>query len=164
MWLYPLRRFTIETPLTPAETLARLRGATEPRRWLRLSRDHLAFQGEVTNNSLEASRIIHYRNSFLPQISATVEPAPGGARLTGTMKLHPAVLVFILVWLGFVAVGAVSILAHSLSAGAFEPAALIPVGMFVFGLVLPLAGFIPEARKAARLLTDVVAGRLVELR
>jgi hypothetical protein len=154
--LLPYRRFAIETALPPAEVQARLRAAVEPRKSLRWpSGDHKAFEGEVRASGFELERIIDYRNSFLPRVRGTITPSTRGTRLAGTMRLHDVVAAFMIVWL--TAVGG-ACLVFVPRAGSLEPAALIPLGMLVVGLVLPVAAFIPEARKARRLLAELVEG------
>ena len=64
------------------------------------------------------------------------------------MYLHPAVAVFMLLWLGAVGLGAAAALSQVNRGGA----ALAPIGLLVFVVVLMLTGFYPEAIKARRLL------------
>jgi hypothetical protein len=157
--LLPYRRFAIETALPPAEVQARLRDAVEPRKSLRWpSGDHKAFEGEVRASGFELERIIDYRNSFLPRVRGTITPSTRGTRLAGTMRLHDVVAAFMIIWLTAVGGACLLFVPHAASAGSLEPAALIPLGMLVVGLVLPVAAFIPEARKARRLLAELVEG------
>lgn len=109
------------------------------------------FVGTVGRSSFRIERDIHYRNSFLPRISGSVAPVARGSRILLTMFIHPLVAVFMLVWLSI--------------AGSFVWEALIKgessdiyfsTAMFVFGILLTLGGFVPEAVKARRLLIEVV--------
>ena len=63
------------------------------------------------------------------------------------MNLHPLVLAFILFWLGGVGSAAITMLRRGKASEA-----LIPLGMFAFGVALTLGGFYPEAIKARRIL------------
>jgi hypothetical protein len=159
MWLFPYRRFSIETSFTPAEVVERLRGAVEPERWLRWSRPQAPFEGIVGTNWFEVTRIIHYRNSFLPTISGSIDPTPRGSRLSGDMRINPWVLAFMIFWIVVVGIGGVGLLHQS----GFDVALLAPLGMLAFGVALPLMGFIAEARRATQILTDLVKG-MVALR
>ncbi len=61
-----------------------------------------------------------------------------------------------LVWLGIVGNIGILFLLATLSEGKFEPAALIPLRMFLFGLLLPFLGFKPEAVKARKFLVQLL--------
>jgi hypothetical protein len=156
--LLPYREFSIETALPPAEVRARLRDAVEPKKWTRWrSGDHKPFEGQVRDSGFELERIITYRNSFLPCVRGTITPSTRGTRLAGTMRLHGLVVAFMIFWLAAVGCVCLVFVTHAADGGKLEPAALIPLGMLVV-LVLPVAGFIPEARKARRLLAELVEG------
>ncbi len=66
MKLWPSFEFRISTGLDRWKTISLLQENTEPRKYLRWSRTHRLFQGEVSSEGFILTRIIHYRNSFLP--------------------------------------------------------------------------------------------------
>jgi hypothetical protein len=72
------------------------------------------------------------------------------------MSLDPVVFIFMLVWLGMVGNIGILFLLATLSEGKFEPTALIPLGMFLFGCLLPFVGFKPEAAKAKTFLIKLL--------
>jgi hypothetical protein len=76
------------------------------------------------------------------------ETIPGAFRfpLTTEQFIHPLVAVFMAVWFG---------MAGQLSS---PEGSIVPWGMLMFGVVLTLAGFIPEALKAKRLISEAVLG------
>jgi hypothetical protein len=156
----PLYRFQIESSLPADTVLDRVRALVReaPAFWPSLkesfgSRPENAppFIGKVEGNEFRIYRDIRYRNSFLPRVYGKVVSSLSGAQIDVTMTLHPAVTVFILFWLGVVGFGAAVTAAHS-----NLQAALIPLGMFVFGVTLTLVGFFPEALKARRLLEQTL--------
>jgi hypothetical protein len=163
MRMIPYRTFSIETHLTPPEALARLQTAIEPVRWFRWSRPQRLFEGVLDGYRFEMHRIIRYRNSFLPRICGTIQESGNGARITGTMRLHVGTLAFMILWLGFVGLVCILSVIQSIAHGRIESMMLIPLGMLAFGIALPPAGFIPEAHKALRLLTELVDGSDAEL-
>jgi hypothetical protein len=63
------------------------------------------------------------------------------------MFLHPVVALFMAVWLGVVGHGAL--------VDQSTPHAFL-WGMFIFGVALTAGGFIPEAIKAKRLISEVL--------
>ncbi len=62
------------------------------------------------------------------------------------MQLYPFVAVFITIWLFFVGLSALA---------TAQKEFFIPLGIFVFGILLTAGGFIPEAIKAKNMLTSL---------
>lgn len=102
------------------------------------------FIGSVQAESFAIRRDIRGRNSFLPRIKGRIIPAPTGSRISMTMFIHPFTALFMIFWLGIVGNGALM---------ATSRTALIPWGMFIFGVALTAGGFFPEALKAKRMLS-----------
>ncbi|NER36720.1 MAG: hypothetical protein F6J93_22510 [Oscillatoria sp. SIO1A7] len=152
------QRFTIHTSLSPAEVRAKLAEVVEPRKTLRWrwSKSEKPYEGEIGEHSFKISRIINYRNSFLPQIAGRIQPNGAGSEVEITMNLKGLVIGFMLFWLGMVLQFGILFLAAMISEGKFEPAGLIPVGMFVFGCFMPFVGFVPEAKKSKQFLTELL--------
>jgi hypothetical protein len=150
---------TIETALSIEEAQRRLAGAVEPRQVLRWSLKPRSkpFEGSVDGEQFRISRVIGYRNSFLPQISGRIRQGPQGAVVEATLALHVVVMIFMAVWLLGVGCAGVAVLSATFSRGSFEPFGLIPLGMFVFGVLLCTLGFNFEASKAKALLRQLFA-------
>ena len=70
------------------------------------------------------------------------------------MSTHPFVMLFMALWLSFAGIGALV----SISALEASSLAAIPPLMFVFGILLMLIGFVPEAIKAKNMLTSLLLG------
>jgi hypothetical protein len=157
MGILPYERFTIETALAIEEAQRRLAEAVEPRKYVRwpLQARSKPFEGSVTREQFEIRRVIGYRNSFLPRISGHIRQGPIGATIDITLALHPVVLSFMAVWLLGVGCAALVVVSAAFRAGAFEPFGLIPIGMFVFGVLLCTLGFNFEAVKAKSLLKQL---------
>jgi len=155
--LLPFDTFSLETPLAPGEVRARLAAAVEPKRRLRLGGGRCPFEGEVEGDSFRVSRVINYRNSFLPHVRGRVVPAAAGSRIEGSMALHPAVLAFIAVWCGLVLLIGVGVWGAMLADGRWRPGALVPLGMLAFLWALSAGAFTVEARRARAMLGQIVA-------
>jgi hypothetical protein len=154
----PFYRFQIQSRLTTETILVRIRALVResPGFWQsvreslgRRPDDSPPFIGRVEGNRFRMRRDIRYRNSFLPQVHGSVVPNPVGANVKVTMYLHPLVVGFMLFWLGTVGLGA--LVGFTNQRESMGPA-LIPAGMFLFGIGLVVGGFYPEAYKARRLL------------
>jgi hypothetical protein len=126
------------------------------RRWLRFGRDHPPFQGMIVGDDFHLARIIHYGNSFLPQVLGTVQARPdGGSRLTGRMRLAYPTAIFMSFWLAGVGLIGLPLTCTLLARDPFAWADLIPVFMLVAATAMVLGGFHPEARKALSELRDI---------
>jgi hypothetical protein len=159
MLILPYERLTIETTLSIEEARRRLADAIEPKRLMRWgwSTSAKPFEGAITGDRFEMSRIIRYRNSFLPQISGQIRQGYQGAAIDLTLQMHPLVLIFMAVWLAAVGGAALLFLSTALGSGSFQAFGLIPIGMFVFGVLLCTLSFNFEASKAKALLNQLFA-------
>jgi hypothetical protein len=158
----PFYRFQIESPLPTQTVLLRIRTLVreKPGFWQSIKESFGGrpagsppFIGKVEGDAFLMSRDIRYRNSFLPQVRGSVVSTSRGSRVLITMYLHPLVAVFMLFWLGGIGAGALA--AFNAQNGSIGPA-LIPAGMFLFGIVLTVGAFYPEAFKARRLLEQSI--------
>jgi hypothetical protein len=159
MPLLPFKRYELQSDRTPGELVAAIDAAVEPRRFLRFTKAKCPFEGEVSDREFNVQRTIGYRNSFLPQISGTIDPDPQGSRIAITMSLHPLVLGFLVFWLGLVLMMLVLFLLPSHRVGSAHWAALVPAGMFVFGWALSAGAFTYEVSRAEPLLARILMAR-----
>jgi len=157
-----LYRFNLRSTLTTQAVLERLRSLARERPGFGQSLKEgfgwrsdgtPPFIGKIEGNEFRLYRDIHYRNSFLPRIKGHVDSAIDGTKIEVSMNLHPFVIGFMILWLGLVGIAAIA----ALTAGSAVEA-LIPAGMFVFGVALVLGGFYPEAFKARRILEERIGG------
>ena len=114
-----------------------------------------AFKGTIDGNSFQMTRVISYRNSFLPVITGVIEKDFGHSNIYVKMKPALFVIIFMSIWLGFVGVMAIGFLASMTNSHKFEPTALVPIGMFIFGIALIVGGFkaesIPTKKRLAKI-------------
>ena len=156
MKLWPYDSFEIRTHQSAESLAAVLNDHVEPKKWFRLSRDHKAFEGTLAPDGFKVSRIVHYRNSFLPVITGFFRPRPAGTDIAIRMRLHTFVAAFMCFWFGGVAIGVVAaITAVFTGRTADPPLLLIPFGMLLFGWALVSGSFWFEAKKAEALLVDM---------
>jgi len=152
MRLLPYRRIELQTPLPIATVIRTLSDAVEPLRSSWLDFGSRPFEGTVTGAEFRIYRVISYRNSFRPEISGTVALDGHGSRISITMRLHAAVAVFVVFWLGSVFIIGVLFTAATLAGSASVELALIPMGMMLFMGLLCIGAFSYEARKAEQLI------------
>ncbi|WP_338814353.1 hypothetical protein V9L05_03175 [Bernardetia sp. Wsw4-3y2] len=107
----PYENLTYKTHLSKEEILKRLNNKTEPEQWIRMSGvfssgKHKEYEGVINENSFKISRIIGYRNSFLPRIEGKIEEGKGSTLIHIKMRLHTFVLVFLVIWLSVMFIAA----------------------------------------------------------
>ena len=164
MRVLPYRRFTIETSLGPDEVRERLREAIAAQ-WTRgFTQPAQPLVGDFDGTSFDITRYIRGRNSFKPRIRGTVEPAGSGTRLSGTMRLHAIVIVFIGAFV--FAAGSVFLAgaARSVARDQLDPMVLPAMGVLAFLTVMTLGGFAIEVHGAFRDLIRVVDASHSDLR
>src|ERR1700674_4092390 len=84
----PFRQFVIDTELSEAEIVERLRGIVELGSPFvaGLGRTNKLFAGEVSPHGFKIMRLIYYGNGALPVVIGRFEPGPKGARVQVTMR------------------------------------------------------------------------------
>lgn len=155
MWLIPYKRIAITTLLSPEAARQRVIEVVEPRRFVRVPPIRGPYQGTVQNNTFKATRIITYRNSFLPVVCGSIEPNTTGSTVHITFRPNLFVLVLMTMWLGcvtfFLTIGIVSQAVELIVGTAF---------MWVVGYGMWLGGFVFEARKAEAFFTELFNQRV----
>ncbi len=165
----PFENYVLTTKLSAEEVYKRLSENIEPKKTFRLSKfNHNAtkpYEGEISGNSFSISRIISYRNSFLPAIHGEISTFPGQTQIQIKMRPFTIVLIFMSFWLGIVGLICVGMLlmgffriAEILKTG-FSPILLIPFGMFIFGCLLVNLAFKAESRKSKEFLAALLSGQ-----
>jgi hypothetical protein len=147
----PHRGLPIRTNLSPQQVAERVGAEVEPRRWIRLwAGGSKAFEGRVDEHGFEMSRIIGYRNSFVPILRGRIEPRDGGCAVHVTMDLHLFVKAFGAVWFSGVLLGAIACTVATIVNG--NPLGLLAWVLPLFGFLLFTVPFGMEADTAEALL------------
>lgn len=159
MLLLPYEELTYKTHLSKDEIIKRLNEVTEPKKMIRWTgifaeKNHLAYEGTIEESTFSINRIIDNRNSFLPQITGSIQKeSDKSCSITLKMRLHIFVLVFMGIWLSVVGIVSIAVLSSLFFIDGnqeFNIGFLIPFFMFLFGLLLPTFAFRYEANKSKR--------------
>lgn len=145
----PAEDLTFQSKLKEAELLQRLKDNVEPVRirfWLFTRRETKPYQGKVVGSTFNISRIISYRNSFLPRISGSIENTFSGSLIRVKMKLHIAVIIFLCIWCGIMGTVGFVFLSPTFGSTDFDPMTLIPLGMLVVFYVVVMLAFKYESK------------------
>ncbi|MEM6264266.1 MAG: hypothetical protein AAGI38_17255 [Bacteroidota bacterium] len=152
----PYENLTYRTPLTPEEILKRIDDVIEPKKMFRMkggfwgNSDHKPYEGSIKDLSFKMTRIISYRNSFLPVIKGKIGRDINGTKVEVSMRLNSFVLVFMAIWMAGVGLACVVMLPLFTFEGTFDYLNLIPYGMLLFGHVLVTGGFKYESTRSKK--------------
>ncbi|MDP1909069.1 MAG: hypothetical protein Q8K85_12275 [Hyphomicrobium sp.] len=151
MNLLPVRVVSLASDLPPGALADLLRGVVG---------DGLAapFAGAVAADGFVITRINEFRSTVMPQLRGSLVAKAGGG--TGViLRLRPpaTVIVFMVIWLAFLAaVAAVIVIAHARGTGRSLLWLLAPAGLGAFCWLLMTAVFTADARWAVEHLVESV--------
>jgi hypothetical protein len=98
---WPHHRFEIQSPLSTSAAIEALKAHVEPRRMFRVglpsSANDKRFQGDVGADSFNITRVIGYRNSFLPTVNGKIRDAGSRSTIDVEMQLHAVAIVLMIV-------------------------------------------------------------------
>ena len=164
MKLLPYDTFTVTTHQSLECVIDRLAAQIEaPQKWRwNLPRHHAPYTGTLSESGFEIRRIIHYRNSFLPNIRGRFESSAAVTIVRIQQRLHPVIVVFALFWLSTWYSIAIPICISGWLSEDIGIEMLLPLGMpivvfSIFGCV-----FWWEADRSRRELTAIILGRSPE--
>ncbi|WP_018616349.1 hypothetical protein [Segetibacter koreensis] len=161
----PFDNFKLLTKLTPSEVNQRIESITELKKGLNFSfstNRTKPYEGNLIDRSFEISRIISYRNSFLPVIKGHVSTYLGKTEVAIKMRPVVFVLIFMSLWLGIVGLICLGIITAAilhfkqLLEQGFSPGALVPFGIFAFGYALLTIAYKVESQKSKAFLTQLL--------
>jgi hypothetical protein len=161
----PFDNFKLLTKLSATEVQQRIESITELKNGYNFSfpgNRNRPYEGKLMDRSFEISRIINYRNSFLPTIKGHISTNLGRTELTIRMRPVVFVFVFMTFWLGavgLVCLGTIIFVIMNfkqLLEGGLSPFALIPFGMFAFGYALLTIAYKSESKKSKAFLEQLL--------
>lgn len=165
----PFENYVLTSKLSVEEIKRRLADNIEPKKSLRLSifnsGSSKPYEGHILGDTFTMSRIINYRNSFLPVITGHISTFLGKTQINVKMRPVTFVLVFISLWLGIVGLVCLGIILVGLIQfkkvlqNGFSPMILIPFAMFLFGCLLTTLAFKAESRKSKKFLHRMFEGQ-----
>ncbi|MCP2727082.1 WD40 repeat domain-containing protein [Limnofasciculus baicalensis] len=159
MKLLPYDSFTIQTRDPLPLILQRLNTKVEaPRIRFGFSHHHALYQGTVSEGEFKITRIINYRNSFLPIIRGSFEQQPDGTTIIHiTMGLHPFVMAFLWFWYLTWYSGSIPIV----FIGGMPSIIAVPlIGLPILILAAFWYGFWFEADRSRREVTEIILGEI----
>ena len=141
----PYEHITYKTNLSEQEVLTRLSGFVEPKKF-GLGRNYIKeYEGSIDNNSFEISRVIQYRNSFLPDINGIIQKNNNGTEIQVIMRLNLFVLIFLLFWCS---ISTCVFIMITLTQKKISVEFFMPLLMLIFVYALTMVCFKIESKKS----------------
>jgi len=166
MMLLPTENITYKTRLKEEEIIKRLSDIIEPEKPYRFSifssGSTKPYEGQITNQTFDITRIIRYRNSFLPRIKGVIERDYDGIRIKIKMRLHVLVMVFVCLWCSAFGPMSIAVVTQSFRNLDFNLEDFIPVGMLLFVYAMTMAGFKFESNKSKKDLQGLFEADIVK--
>ena len=182
MKFLPYEHLKIRTKLSTKEACEKLDGVVEPLNYVIVPPNGVIepkrffgwfevnqkpYEGNLEGSHFEVSRVIHYRNSFLPIIKGEIQPEMSGSSIDITMRPNGFVIAFMMLWLGFVGFFLLAIVGSLISSalqGNLEDPSIVlaPGGMFVFGYTLFVGGFKFESSRSKEFFRELFQAEEVE--
>ncbi|WP_427158799.1 hypothetical protein ACQFX9_23110 [Aliinostoc sp. HNIBRCY26] len=157
MKILPHDTFTITTPDSVTIVRQRLSQKVEPQKAFRFSRNHAPYEGSISEDGFQISRIIHYRNSFLPMIRGQFEVQSHQTLIHVQMSIHPFVMAFLGFWFFFWYSAVIPILFTGAIPNHIAP---IFIGMPILMLFICWGSFWYEAKRSRTELTQIIQGQV----
>lgn len=155
----PFERITYKTNLSEQEVLTRLSGFVEPKKF-GLGKNYIKeYEGSVRNNSFEISRVIQYRNSFLPDINGIIQKNNDGTEIQVIMKLNLFVLIFLIFWCS---ISTCAFIMITLTQKKMSVEFFMPLLMLIFVYVLTMVCFKIESKKSKEYLRRSFEAEIVK--
>ena len=165
----PFENFNLRTNLTKAEVLDRITNNIEPKKTFQFSffpkKRTKPYEGKIIGNSFEISRIIYYRNSFVPFIKGSIHSDDHGTEIAIAMRLFTSVIIFTLLWFGaaaLICIGAL-VAAFVQSTEGFQHGAwlvvVIPFSMIIFLHIMIRGAFKMESIQSKKFLMELLEAK-----
>ncbi|MFC0515101.1 hypothetical protein ACFFGT_12860 [Mucilaginibacter angelicae] len=161
-WL-PYEKFSIISPLSPDEVIAKMMEQVSPAFTgdffgQLYNRYPTPFKGYVSINEFKIEPVIVGRNSFIPVIKGRVELTESGSCLYITMAMHREIeyiIIGVAIFLTFAGFGG---WLNSLKSNKFDLVSLSPFAVLVFIYLMVIYGFNSESNSCKSFLLELLEG------
>lgn len=116
------------------------------------------YEGVIYDNSFEINRIIKNRNSFLPQITGTIQENNYETQIEVKMKLHRLVSIFMIFWCTIVIFFLIMTLIESKGA---TIDIVFPLSMLLFAYLLTMLGFKIESKRSKNDIEKMLEAKII---
>lgn len=164
MKILPIEKLTLVTNLSKVEVVAALKSNVGLKQnfglWDQKVENERKFEGVVYDDHFVIKRIIHYRNSFLPEIKGKIIEKLSGTEIEMVLKPVSFVIVFMILWLSFVSVLFIATLIGVIFGKASITVCIIPTVMLCIGIGMLAFGFSAESEKAKKEIIEILQAKI----
>lgn len=166
MKFLPIENIIYKTKLKEDEIIKELTKNIEPKKAIRFcffnNNSTKPYEGLISGQTFRMTRIICYRNSFLPRIKGSIEKNYDGLTIKVKMKLNLSTIFFLCIWCGVVGFICLAILLQAFRYSKFEPAFIGPFVMLVFAYALTMGAFKYESNISKKDLQKIFQAEIIE--
>lgn len=152
----PFQKHLLISELPKEIVIEKLNSITDENVLIRTKSTSKKFEGWINNNSFSISRIINYRNSYLPIIKGNFISQNNNSTLIEIkMQMNMFATIFMSIW--FLVSGGIflSVLFSQVESKKFEANSIIIIlGFLIFGYLIMILGFNYEAKKSKEILIE----------
>ncbi len=158
----PFERITYSTSFSQQEIIKRLSEVVEPKKFSFRRKPVKDYEGSVDTNSFDISRVISYRNSFLPEIHGTIQKNNDRTEIQVTMTLNGFVYVFTIAWCLITSISFGFLLIKGIRDKGITLEFFIPLLMLLFIYGLTMICFKMESQKSKEYLKQIFNAEIIK--
>ncbi|BAP30596.1 uncharacterized protein CHSO_1559 [Chryseobacterium sp. StRB126] len=158
----PFERITYRTDLSQQEIIKSLSDVVEPKKFSFGRNPIKDYEGSVDTDGFDISRVINYRNSFLPQIYGTIQNNNYGTEIQVTMSLNGFVFLFTIAWCLMATFSFVIVLMKGIRDKEITVEFFIPLIMLLFVYGLTMICFKIESKKSKEYLKKIFEAEITK--
>jgi hypothetical protein len=164
MKILPNEKLTLLTELSKSNVIEILNLSIRPKQNFGFGNGKIEegkkFEGNIFRDSFNISRIINYRNSFLPEISGKINEKINGTEIEIELKQASFVKGFMILWLGGVSFAFITTFIGAIIGEGPLYACIFPLFMFLAGFGMLKFGFSTESEKSKKDLIEILKARI----
>ncbi len=150
------KRIELKSLLNKKEVMTRLQDNHCNPKWYERPDFNHAFVGEVKEDRFRLTRLKHIKSSLAPLLSGQVFEAAEGSRIELKIRLHPLILVILMLILGGMLAAAGVLIGYSQLDQAIDFVFFVPVLIILLILSLVIMMLLDESKAAETELLDLL--------
>jgi len=164
MKILPIEKLTFITELSKSKVIKELSSNIRPKQNFGLRNTTIEtgkkFEGHIFGDNFKVTRIINYKNSFLPEINGKIIEKLNGTEIEVELKPTGFVMGFMILWFGGVSFGFIATLIGAIIGEGPIYVCIFPLFMLLMGFGILKFGFSTETEKSKKDIIEVLQAKL----
>ena len=160
MKILPIEKLTLITELSKSKVIEELNLNIRPKQNFGFGNKNVEsgkkFEGNIFGDNFNVTRIINYKNSFLPEINGKIIEKLNGTEIEVELKPTGFVMGFMILWFGGVSFGFIATLIGAIIGEGPIYACIIPLFMLLMGFGMSKFGFSTESEKSKKDIIEIL--------